>query len=97
MSAYIVVDIDVHDSERYMEYASLAPGFVEKHSGKYIVRGGNIEVAEGTWHPQRIVVVEFPSKEHVRAFLEDPEYQAIAAIRHSSTTSNLLVVDGFDD
>lgn len=94
MSAYIIVDIAVHDPEQYKEYVSVAPGFVEKHQGKYIVRGGNVTVAEGKWHPQRLVVVEFPSTEHVHAFLQDPDYQSVAAMRHAATTSNLIVVEG---
>ena len=95
MSAYIVVDIAVHDMDKYKEYVAVAPGFVEKHGGKYIVRGGDVHVAEGTWKPERFVVVEFPSKENAEAFLQDPAYQAVAKIRHASTTSNLLVVEGF--
>jgi len=96
MSAYIIVDITVHDPEKYKEYVSIAPGFVAKHQGKYIVRGGNVAVAEGDWQPERVVVVEFPSKEHVHAFLQDPEYQSVAAIRHAATTSKMLVVEGHD-
>ncbi len=94
MSAYIIADITIHDPERYNEYASLSPKFVEKHQGKYIVRGGEVDVIEGNWQPQRLVVVEFPSKEHAQAFLHDPDYQAAAALRHAATTSNLLVVEG---
>jgi uncharacterized protein (DUF1330 family) len=94
MSAYIIVDITVHDLEQYKKYVSLAPNLVEKHQGKYIVRGGETDVVEGNWRPQRLVVVEFPSKEHAHAFLQDPDYQSIAALRHAATSSNLLVVDG---
>jgi len=94
MSAYIIVDITVHDEERYKEYVAVAPGFVEKHQGKYVVRGGETDVVEGDWRPGRLVVVEFPSKEHAQAFLQDPEYQSVAAVRHAATTSNLLVVEG---
>ncbi len=94
MSAYIIADITVHDLEQYKEYAGLAPSFVEKHQGKYMVRGGETDVVEGDWRPQRLVIVEFPSKAHAHAFLQDPDYQSIAALRHAATTSNLLVVEG---
>ena len=94
MTAYIIVDITVHDVERYKEYVAVAPGFVEKYQGKYVVRGGETDVVEGDWRPERLVVVEFPSKDHAQAFLQDPEYQSVAAVRHASTTSNLLVVEG---
>jgi len=97
VTAYLVVDIRVHDAHRYQEYVSRAPAFVEKHSGQYIVRGGDVEVAEGSWRPERLVVVRFPSKEHAHAFLDDPEYQAVATIRQAATDSKLLVVDGYED
>ncbi len=94
MSAYIIVDIAIHDPQQYKEYVKLAPGFVEKHQGRYVVRGGEVDVVEGNWHPQRLVVVEFPSTEHAHAFLQDPDYQSVAAMRHAATTSNLIVVEG---
>jgi uncharacterized protein (DUF1330 family) len=96
MSAYIIVDITVHDPELYQEYVSAAPGFVAKHQGRYIVRGGDMEVAEGDWRPERLVVVEFPSVEHANAFLQDPDYQSVAAIRQAATTSKLIVVQGHE-
>jgi uncharacterized protein (DUF1330 family) len=95
MSTYIIVDITVHDTEAYKEYVKLVPPFIEKHGGKYIVRGGESQVREGTWKPDRMVVLEFPSKSDATAFLEDPLYQPVAAIRHAAATTNLVVVEGY--
>ena len=95
MSVYLVVDIAVHDPEKYQEYVSRVPPFVEKYKGRYHVRGGKVETKEGTWHPQRLVVIEFPTKDQAQAFLEDPDYQPIAAIRHATATSNMVLVEGF--
>lgn len=97
MSAYIIVDIAVHDPERYKEYLRLAPDFVAKHQGRYLVRGGDVAVAEGDWHPERLVVLEFPSSEHAHAFLKDPGYQPVAAIRQAATRSKLIVVEGHEN
>ncbi|MDH3440097.1 MAG: DUF1330 domain-containing protein [Gammaproteobacteria bacterium] len=96
MNAYLVVDIDVTDPEQYQGYVKKAPAFVEKHGGKYIVRGGDTKLVEGDWHPGRFVVVEFPSRERAQAFLDDSEYQAVADIRRASTSSNMILVEGFD-
>lgn len=94
MSAYIIVDITVQDPGKYRQYVDRAPEFVAKHRGQYIVRGGEVTVAEGAWQPDRLVVVEFPSREHAMAFLEDPDYRSLATVRNQSTISNLVVVDG---
>jgi uncharacterized protein (DUF1330 family) len=95
MSVYMIIDITVHNSEAYKEYVKLASSFIEKHEGKYLVRGGKTEVREGTWEPGRIIVLEFPSRSEATAFLDDPEYQPIAAIRHAAATTNLVVVEGY--
>ena len=94
MNAYIIGDITINDFERYKKYVEQAPHFVAKHQGKYLVRGGAMEVLEGDWNPARLVVLEFPSKEHALAFAQDPEYQAIAVDRQEATTSRLLIVEG---
>ncbi len=93
MSAYLVVDIKVHDETQYQEYIQRVPEFVAKHGGTYLVRGAQLEVKEGDWHPERLVVLQFPDKEAAQAFLDDPGYQPVAAIRHSAATTNLVLAD----
>ena len=94
MSAFLVVDISVHDPEAYQAYAAAVPQFVAQHGGKYRVRGGNSEAIEGDWQPERVVVVEFPDAAAARAFVEDPDYQPVAAIRHAAATTRMVLVEG---
>lgn len=94
MSAYLVVDVTVHDAEKYKEYAKQVPPFVEKHGGRYLVRGGETTVQEGEWQPQRLVVAEFPSREHAEAFVNDPGYAPVAAIRHAAASTNMVIAEG---
>ncbi len=94
MAAYLIADITVNDPDKYQEYVRLVPAFIEKHGGSYKVRGGEVDCREGTWTPQRLIVLEFPSRKDAIAFLEDPDYQRVASIRQASTTTNLIVVDG---
>ena len=68
--------------------------FIKKHGGRYIVQGVEPEVMEGDWEPERVVVLEFPSKQKAKEFLEDPEAQSLFAIRHNSTTSKLILAEG---
>lgn len=67
---------------------------IEKHAGRYIVRDDVPTVIEGDWAPGRVVVIEFPSREKANNFLQDPEEQALFAIRHASTNSRLILIDG---
>ena len=95
MGALLIVDISVHDTERYKEYVELVPDLIEKHHGKYLVRGGNVEVIEGNWQPERLIVLEFPSVASAQAFLEDPDYQPVADIRHAAASTNLVMAEGY--
>jgi len=94
MAAFIIADITVTDPDRYQDYVRLVPAFIEKHSGQYRIRGGEIDCREGDWNPQRLIVIEFPSKREAVGFLEDPDYQRVAAIRQEAASTNLIVVDG---
>ena len=94
MAAYVIADITVHNPDQFMEYVRLVPAFVEKHGGRYRVRGGEPENQEGNWQPQRLVIIEFPSRVDALAFLNDPDYEPIAAIRHAAASTNLIVVEG---
>ena len=95
MTAYLIADIQIHDTEKFMEYVKLVPACIEKHGGKYRVRGGEPEAREGNWQPQRVVMIEFPSRENAEAFLTDPDYEPVAAIRHAAATTNLVIVNGY--
>ncbi len=97
MSAYFIAMIDVHDGAGYEEYREKVPAMIAKHGGDFVVRGGAADVVEGSWPAGRIIVLEFPDYGAARAFIDDPEYQPIAAIRHRTATSHIWLVDGVAD
>lgn len=94
MKAYLVLDFSVHDLPGFRPYVEAIPAFIEKHGGRYIVRGAPPSVMEGDWAPELMVILEFPSRENATAFLADPEAQALFAVRHRTTQSKLVLVEG---
>ena len=94
MKAYLVLDFSVHDLEGFRPYIANVPAYISKHGGKYIVRGAEPTTIEGDWSPKRMVVLEFPTRQNAENFLADPEFQELAKIRHKTTTSKLVLVDG---
>ena len=96
MAAFIIANIAVNDAERYRDYVANVPAIIEKHGGRYCVRGGDPEVLEGDWTPARFVVLEFPSREAALALYNDPEYLPYKRLRQAVTDSNLMVLDGLD-
>ena len=93
MKVYAILDVEVHDEEKYAEYKRQVPAILERYGGRYLVRGGPV-VALDSWRPERIVVIEFPSQERLQAFVSSPEYQPVLAIRNEATTSRTIVVQG---
>ena len=94
MYAYLVLDLTIHDMESFAEYVEKIPAVISNHGGKYAVQGQIPTVLEGDWKPERLVVIESPSRDNAKEFLADPEAQALFAIRQRSTTSRMLLVDG---
>ena len=94
MPAYVIVDITVTDPVGYEEYKKLAPPAVAAYCGKYLARGGRVEVFEGDWSPTRLVILEFESVERARQWIDSPEYGPGRQLRQRTATTNMIVVEG---
>jgi len=94
MNAYLILDLTIHNFNEFREYIDKIPEYVKKHSGRYIVQGVEPDVIEGDWKPERVVVIEFPSKNNAREFLQDSDAQTLFTLRHKTTTSQLILADG---
>ncbi|HWP85001.1 MAG TPA: DUF1330 domain-containing protein [Terriglobia bacterium] len=94
MPAYLIAVTEVNDAAAYERYRAAVPALVRKHGGEYLVRGGNLEVIEGTWSPPRLVVLRFPDRTAAEAFLRDPDYQPLKAIRHRAARTDLVLAEG---
>ena len=92
--AYMVVDARSSDPDRMAEYRRLAEAAVAKFGGRYLVRGAPYETQEGSWQPQRLVVLEFPSMEIGRKFYDSPEYVAARKSREGVSNFDMLLVEG---
>jgi uncharacterized protein (DUF1330 family) len=94
MPAYVVVDIEVTDPERYEEYKKLAPPAVAAYGGKYIARGGSTVTLEGGWEPGRLVILQFDTLEQAEAWWKSEEYAAAKMMRHASARSRMVAIEG---
>jgi uncharacterized protein (DUF1330 family) len=94
MAAYLLVDCKVTDPAQYEQYKQLAQAAVARYGGRYLVRGGETVVLEGSWQPNRVVVLEFLDLEKARAFYDSQEYKAARAARSSAASMNMVAVAG---
>lgn len=93
---YWIANNIVHDVEAYEGYKAANAVAFAKYGARFVVRGGQQEVREGTGNP-RSVVIEFPSYADAVACYESPEYQAALAIRQPISEGTLIIVEGYDE
>jgi uncharacterized protein (DUF1330 family) len=94
MKAYCIVFERIHDPEAFAEYRRLVMPTLEAYGGRFLVRGGSFAVLEGDLPYERIVILEFPSRQAADEWYASPEYQGILPMRVRATTSQFTVVDG---
>ena len=95
MAAYVIADItEIKDSEIYAQYRAQVLATVTKYGGRFLVRGGAVEVLEGDWRPGRVVVLEFPDLAAAKAWYGSAEYGPLVKLRQSASTGSLLMVEG---
>jgi uncharacterized protein (DUF1330 family) len=94
MAAYVFVEISVHNPEEYEEYKKLSLPSLKPYSGRFIVRGGPVLTLEGDWIPERIVILEFPSKEIALEWWNSDIYAKAKAIRQRTASTKMIVVEG---
>lgn len=92
MTAYLIAHIEVLDPEGYKAYPQRNTPLVERFGGRFIARGGAVEMLEGDAAPNRLVVIEFPSMDAARAWYHSPEYQEIAVIRRQYAHTQMLAL-----
>ncbi|WP_433269538.1 DUF1330 domain-containing protein [Micromonospora vinacea] len=68
--------------------ATLAP-----FAGRFIVHGGAIDVLEGDW-PGDVIVIEFPDLAQARSWYRSSAYQEIKPLRTRHLTGEVILVDG---
>jgi uncharacterized protein (DUF1330 family) len=94
MPAYVIVETDVTDPERYEQYKAATPAAIAAGGGRFLVRGGEYTVLEGDWHPSRLVVLEFEDLAAVERWYESEPYQAAKKLREGAARMHMVAVQG---
>jgi len=95
MPAYAIGQVQMRDPSWVEEYGAKIQPLLKKHGGRYLVRAGKMETLEGaTPLPSVMVVLEFPTMEHARAWYHDPEYAPLIKLRQGGSEVELVLVEG---
>ncbi len=96
MPAYIIVDSDVTDPERYEQYKAATPAAVAAGGGRFLARGGEVVVLEGEWQPSRVVVLEFEDLAAAKRWYESQAYQEAKKLREGAASFRMVAVQGVE-
>jgi len=93
--AYWVVTGDVSDPEGYKAYVAENANAFCKYQGRFLVRGGKSEAAEG--HPRsRTVVIEFPSYAAAAKCYHSQEYKRAMTLRQGKADLDIAIIEGYE-
>jgi uncharacterized protein (DUF1330 family) len=93
MSAYLISEIDWHDPAKAQEYREKFGPPLEKYGGRTLCAGPP-QVLQGDWNPARLVVLEFPSMEALRAWYGSAELAPVLKLRQEGASSKVVAVEG---
>lgn len=96
MAAYVIVETDVTDPERYERYRAAATEAVVAAGGRYVARGGALDVLEGDWEPSRLVVLEFDDLAAARRWYDSEGYRQARQLREGAARLRMVAVQGLD-
>jgi uncharacterized protein (DUF1330 family) len=91
---YWVAFADVPDPEGYKAYIAENAKAFRKYGGRFLVRGGATEVAEGKPR-SRVVVIEFPTYAAALECYRSPEYAKAMALRTDKAVMDLAITEGY--
>ena len=95
MQAYAIGTVQMRDPSWVEEYLAKLQPLLEKHGGQCLVRAWNMEKLEGTAPlPSVLVVLEFPTMDHARAWYRDPEYAPLIKLRQGGSEVELILAEG---
>ena len=95
MPAYVIAYTgDFRDAAALQEYRRRNTDAVANHGGRFLARGGAVEVLEGSWPWERCVVMEFPDADAARAWHASDEYAPLKAMRQAASTTQLILAEG---
>ena len=94
MAAYVIGEIEVTDPKAYEEYRRQVDAVNAKYGGRFLARGGKVEILEGGDSPKRMVVLEFPSMAQAREWYRSAEYAPLIKLRQKASRGKLIAVEG---
>ena len=94
MPAYVIYQGEILDPARYDEYKVHGAESIFAAGGRYVVRGGDVDVLEGEAPAGRTVVLEFPTRQAALDWYYGERYTEARKLREGAAIARMYVIDG---
>ena len=96
--AYVVANVRVEDPAGYkVSYQNHVGALVQKYHGTFLVRGGYKTDLENSFAYERLVIIEFPSRQHAENWYNDGDYQRLLPDANRFIKRTVAIVDGLTE
>jgi uncharacterized protein (DUF1330 family) len=92
--AYVISEVEACNAADFETYRTLAARSIAQYGGRYLVRGGAADLAEGGPPPKTMIIVEFPTMARLREWYASPEYGEALKVRRTALERRLIFVEG---
>lgn len=79
--------------KQYLDYIKAVQPIVDKYHGRYIVRSEKITSLSAEWSPNRVIIIEFDTREQLEQCFSSQEYKQIAVLRENSVDSKAIIIE----
>jgi uncharacterized protein (DUF1330 family) len=93
-SAYIIANVRITNPAQYEEYKKFSSAAFLAHGVEVLARGGKVEVLEGDWTPDRMVLLKFDSIDAARAFYQSSDYVLARNAREGAAVMRMVILEG---
>lgn len=94
MSAYLIIEGEVTDRERWTEYSKAVVPLIARFGGQHLNSPGKATTFEGN-HPDWIVALfQFGDMDAISRFWNSPEYIPVKALRDGAAELEIKAVPG---
>jgi uncharacterized protein (DUF1330 family) len=91
---YVIAELEITDPALFETYRPMAASAIAAFGGRYLVRGGDPEVLEGSDPTRRSVILEFESRERALEWYNSPQYAPAKQIRQKSAKTKAVILTG---
>lgn len=94
MATMMVVRMDVADDGWMKPYFEVVPDLLAEYGARSLAGGRDIVRIEGDGEvPERIAILEFPTRAAVIGFMDDPRYLPFRNARRAGSRSEIWIFD----